>query len=41
MLTVNPSTPAHRSLEEHDGKLKKIVADFSLDHGMLQEVIRL
>ena len=27
-------------LEEENGKLKKIVADLSLDKGMLQDVIR-
>jgi putative transposase len=29
-----------RQLEEENGKLKKIVADMSLDKGMLQDVIR-
>ena len=29
-----------RQLEEGDGKLKKIVADLSLDKAMLQDVIR-
>jgi putative transposase len=29
-----------RQLEEENGKLKKIVADLSLDEEMLQDVIR-
>jgi putative transposase len=29
-----------RQLEEENGKLKKIVADLSLDEAMLQDVIR-
>ena len=29
-----------RQLEEENGKLKKIVADLSLDKAMLQDVIR-
>ena len=29
-----------RQLEEDNGKLKKIVADLSLDKAMLQDVIR-
>ena len=38
------STPSEmkrlRQLEEENGKLKKLVADLSLDKAMLQDVIR-
>ncbi len=41
-LTVDASASEHttRRLEEENGKLKKIVADLSLDKAMLQDVIR-